>query len=198
MNSKIPAGLTSLLYQNYETELGGVNIYQTAIECAQNKDLKEEWKKYLSETREHVKVARALLEAFGLDAEKQVPARQPVNIIGEAFVQAMKTALKEASKAEAELVAAECVVQAETKDHMNWEMVLAACEEHDLPSELQEKLKEIETQEDHHLYHTRGFARELWFAAIGQQAVLPPPEERKKVESAIGAERAKNAREQML
>lgn len=199
MKSKIPAGLTSLLYQNYETELGGLKIYQAAIDNAQNSDLKDEWEKYLSETRTHVEVAHSLLEAFGLDPDADVPARKPVSIIGEALVSAMKTARKEATKAEAELVAAECVVLAETKDHMNWEMIKAACEEHDdLPADLQEKLKEVETQEDHHLYHTKGFARELWYKAIGQQAVLPPPEEIKHVESAIGAERAKNAREKMM
>lgn len=198
MKTKLPAGLVSLLYQNYETELGGVKVYQTAVECAQNSDLKDEWKKYLSETKTHVDIARSLLEAFDLDPEKEVPARVPVAIIGEALVQAMKSAQESASKSEAELVAAECVVHAETKDHMNWEMVLAACEEYELPEELEEKLKEVETQEDHHLYHTKGFARELWYAAMGREAVLPPPEERKHVESAIGAERAKNAREQML
>jgi len=34
--------------------------------------------------------------------------------------------------------------------------------------------------------------------ALGLPAVLPPPEEEKNVESAIGAARAKNAREDML
>ncbi len=33
---------------------------------------------------------------------------------------------------------------------------------------------------------------------LGMPAVLPPPEEEKHVKSAIGAARAKNAREEML
>ena len=34
--------VTELLYQALETELGGVQVYTTAIRCAQNDDLKEE------------------------------------------------------------------------------------------------------------------------------------------------------------
>jgi rubrerythrin len=34
-----------LLYQALETELGGVQVYKTAIRCAENEELKEEWEK---------------------------------------------------------------------------------------------------------------------------------------------------------
>jgi hypothetical protein len=43
-----------------------------------------------------------------------------------------------------------------------------------------------------------GWARELWIESLGLPAVLPPPEEEKSVKTAIGAARAKLAREQML
>ena len=39
--------LNELLLQSLETELGGVQIYQTALGCVVNKDLQEEWEKYL-------------------------------------------------------------------------------------------------------------------------------------------------------
>ena len=48
---------------------------------------------------------------------------------GGALVESMEMALKNAGKAEAQLVAAECVVQAETKDHQNWELIGKLCEE---------------------------------------------------------------------
>ena len=57
---------------------------------------------------------------------------------------------------------------------------------------------QVEEQEDEHLYHTMGWARELWFDSLGLPAVLPPPEEAKKVKSAIGAARAKAGREELL
>ena len=55
----------------------------------------------------------------------------------------------------------------------------------------------MEDEEDHHIYHSKGFCRELWIQSLGLPAVLPPPEEQKHVESAIGAARAEQARDEM-
>ena len=55
----------------------------------------------------------------------------------------------------------------------------------------------MEEEEDEHLYHTMGWARELWLEFLGLPAVLPPPEEEKHVKTAIGAERAKQSREEI-
>ena len=62
---------------------------------------------------------------------------------------------------------------------------------------LNEAADEVEDEEDEHLYHTTGWTRELWLQSLGIESVLPPPEERKNVTTAIGAARAKNAREEM-
>ncbi len=114
--------IVELLYQSLETERGGIKIYETAVRCAQNDDLKKEWGKYLDETRNHEVVMLRVLDAFGLDAQTETPGRRIVRTKGEALVQSMKTALQ-ADPAAAQLVAAECVVEAETKDHMNWELI---------------------------------------------------------------------------
>jgi hypothetical protein len=63
---------------------------------------------------------------------------------------------------------------------------------------LEEACKEVEDEEDEHLYHTMGRTRELWLDSLGLPAVLPPPEEEKDVKTAIGAARAKQEREEML
>ncbi len=110
--------VTELLYQALETEKGGVEVYTTALKCAVNDELKEEWQEYLEQTTNHVKVVSDLLNTMGLDLEA--------------------------------------------------------------------------------LYHTAGWTRELWIQSLGMPAVLPPPEEVKEVETAIGAARAKQARAQML
>lgn len=39
-----------LLYQALETERGSIEVYRTAIRCALNEDLKEEWEEYLEQT----------------------------------------------------------------------------------------------------------------------------------------------------
>jgi len=193
-------GFEALMYQLLETELGGVEVYTTAVGCAVNDELKEEWQKYLGETKRHVEIARELLTNLGLDPDAEVPARVPVRTIGKSLVAAMVAAQETGTPDEAQLTAAECVVEAETKDHMNWELIgeLAKKSSGERKKLLQAAYDEVEKEEDHHLYHTTGWARELWIEALGMPAVLPPPEETKEVETAIGAARAKNARKDML
>ena len=36
------------LYEAYETEIGGIQVYTNAVKAAQNDELKKEWKKYLA------------------------------------------------------------------------------------------------------------------------------------------------------
>ena len=189
-----------LLYQALETELGGVQIYTTALQCAINEELKEEWEEYLEQTQNHVEIVRETMETLGLDPETETPGRKVVRHIGESLVQAMQMALQAGEPAAAQLVAAECVTLAETKDHLNWELIgeVAKKAKGEEAKALKAAHEEVEDQEDEHLYHTTGWTRELWIESLGMPAVLPPPEEVKKVETAIGAARAKHARGDML
>ena len=193
------AQLHELLYQGLETELGGEQIYLKAIECAVNDGLRKEWNEYLEETRMHQQVLMAVFEQLGLDPAARTPGREVVAHHGKSLVKAMELAQAAGDPAAAELVAAECVVLAETKDHLNWELVgyVAKKATGDVGKALRAAYEQVEQQEDHHLYHTKGWCRELWLKSLGLPAVLPPPEEVKKVETAIGAARAENARDQM-
>jgi rubrerythrin len=192
--------LRELVCQALETEQGGIEIYEKAVECAQNADLKKEWQKYLEETESHVEVLLTVCTALEIDPEGETPGRSVVRHIGSSLVKAMEMAQKAGSPEAAELVAAECVVLAETKDHMNWELIGKAAEDADgeVGDALLAAFDEVETEEDEHLYHTTGWARELWIQSLGMAAVIPPPEEERHVKTAIGAARAKNAREEML
>jgi rubrerythrin len=192
--------LTELLYQALETEKGGVQIYKTAIRCAQNDDLKEEWEKYLEQTENHQRILLDVCTAFGLDPDKETAGRKVVRHIGESLVKAMQMALQSGPPEAAEIVAAECVVSAETKDHLNWELIGQSVEKLSGAQKkaLKEAHEEVEEQEDEHLYHTQGWARELWIQSLGMKAVIPPPEEEKDVKTAIGAARAKQSRKEML
>jgi hypothetical protein len=185
-----------LVYQALETEMGGIKVYRMALRCAQHPDLKEEWAKYLEQTENHERIIRSVCEALGLDAEKQTPGRQIVRHKGAALVGAMELALKAGDLAAAQLVAAECVVDAETKDHQNWELIGQVAEtlKGDEGDALKGAYEEVEDEEDEHLYHTQGLCRELWIQSLGMPAQLPPPEEKKDVKTAIGAARAKAAR----
>jgi bacterioferritin (cytochrome b1) len=189
-----------LLYQMLETELGGVQVYTTALRCAENDDLKEEWEEYLDQTQNHVTIVQDAMRKLGLDAEEETPGRKVVRHIGESLVEAMEMALAEGEPGAAQLVAAECVVLAETKDHQNWHLLgeVVKKAKGDVAKTLKEAHEQVEDEEDEHLYHTKGWSRELWIESLGMKAVLPPPEEVKKVETAIGAARAEQARTDML
>ena len=187
-----------LLYQAYETELGGVDVYTTALRCVENDDLREEWDKYLEQTKTHVSIVEDVLQQLGLDPNEETPGRKVVRTIGKSLVEAMELALADGKPGAAQIVAAEAVVLAETKDHQNWHLIGEVMTK--VKGETAEVLKEaheqVEDQEDEHLYHTKGWARELWLESLGMKAVLPPPEEVKDVHTAIGQARAEQSRSQ--
>ena len=191
--------VSELLQQMLETELGGVKIYQTALQCVVNDDLKKEWTEYLDQTKHHVEIVRGLFETLGL-ADEETPGRKVVRHIGESLVTAMRMAKQAGEPEAAELVACECVVLAETKDHLNWELLSKVAEKAkgEERKALTEACGEVEDQEDEHIYHSKGWCRELWISSLGMKAVLPPPEEQKHVKTAIGAAKAQNARKEML
>lgn len=194
------AQLEDLVLQMMETELGGEKIYRAAIATAINGDLKEEWQGYLKETLHHQDVVRGLGATLGLNVDRQSPTRTVVGHIGKSLVQAIEMAQRNALPAAAQIVAAECVVLAETKDHSNWELLgrVAEVATGDIGKALRAAHEDVEQDEDHHLFHTKGWMRELAIQGLGMPAVLPPPEEVKQVETAIGASRAEQARSSML
>jgi rubrerythrin len=194
------AQVEELLYQALETELGGVQVYEMAISCAVNEDLRTEWEKYGSETKTHVQVVEQVFEQLGLDTSTETPGRQVVRHKAESLLKAMEMAKQAGDPSGAQLVAAECVVDAETKDHANWELIGKIAEEAtgDQKKALTEAYEQVGEQEDMHLYHTMGWTRELWIESLGMPAVLPPPEEEKKVVTAIGQSRAEQSRDDML
>jgi len=194
MNTK---QVEELLLQSLEHELGGTKVYRAAIACASHPDLQKEWKKYLAETEEHVATLTKLCRAIGLDPERETPGRAVVRFIGGALVEAMKMAKDAGDPAAAQLVACECVVNAETKDHLDWTLIGKCADHLEGPKgeALKEAYDEIEDQEDEHLYHSKGWCRELWIQSLGITAVLPPPEERLKVKTAIGAAKAEQSAE---
>jgi len=185
-----------LLYQALETEKGGVEIYTTALKCAIDQDLKEEWTKYLQQTKNHVQIVSEILTAMNLDLQAETPGRKVVRYIGTSLVKAMEMALRANDLEAAQIAAAECIVLAETKDHLNWELIgqLANHLQSDQARILKEAHDKVEDEEDEHLYHTAGWTRELWLQGMGIPAELPPPEEKKDVRTAVEAAKAKKAR----
>src|SRR4029453_8002571 len=112
-----------LMYPGLETEKGGGQIYTTALRLAINKDLRDEWNKYLEQTKNHVQILSEILTALELDPDAETAGRKVVRYIGTSPVKAIEMAPPSAHPLSAQIVAAECVVFAETKDHLNWELL---------------------------------------------------------------------------
>jgi rubrerythrin len=189
--------LEDLVLQSLEHEKGGVLIYETALKCALDDDLKKEWEEYFEQTQHHVEVLERVCESLGIDPAQEIPSQAIIRHMGASLVEAMEMALENGKPEAAQLVACECVVLAETKDHLDWEL-LGKCGEKLKGEEkkvLQAACAEVEEEEDEHLYHTQGWCRELWIQSLGMKAILPPPEEKKNVKTAIGAARAQQASE---
>lgn len=190
--------LKELLLQSLEHERAGVEVYETAIRCAVSEDLKHQWSQYLEQTHSHVEILQGVLRKLEIDAEQQSPGRGIVRSLGNALVMAMETAKAAGGDpTAAQIVACECIVLAETKDHMNWELLTKCAEQlgGKQKQALQEACEIVEEQEDEHLYHSRGYCRELWLDALGLPAILPPPEEMQHVRSAISAAQAQQQSE---
>jgi rubrerythrin len=188
-----------LLLQSLEHEMGGVKVYETALKCALNEDLKEEWEKYHQETERHVHILHDICLQMQLDPQEQTPGRKITHDKGVALVAAMEAALAAGDKEAAQCVACESVVMAELVDHANWELIGEVAKKMTGADgkALKEAYKEVEEQEDEHYYHSKGWLRELSLESLGLKAVLPPPEERKQVKTAIGAARAEQERSKM-
>lgn len=194
------AGLQELLYQALETEMGGIQVYENALRNARNDDLKKEWQEYLEQTRRHQQILLGVFESLGLDPEARTPGREIVAHLGASLVEAIQKARSDADPGAAEIVAGECVVLAETKDHLNWELIGQVVKhgKGDAIAVLREAYEQVEDEEDRHVYHSAGWTRELWIDALGLPAVLPPPEEVRDVETKIGAARAEQQRDRMM
>lgn len=188
-----------LLCEAIETERGGIKIYETALSCVQNGDLRKEWEKYLGETRRHEKILKDLCMEFGINPEQETSGRKIVRGLAETLLKGMQIALSSGVRGQAEIVAAECVATAELKDHLNWELIGQVAEKMDGndAAMLKKAYDEVEDQEDRHFYHAKGWARELWAASLGVPAVIPPPEEKLHVKSGMGAAAAQSSRKLM-
>jgi hypothetical protein len=164
----VPAQVRELLLQALEHERGGTLIYFNALECAINPDLHGEWEKYLEQTLRHVDILTQACIALGLDPDQMTPGCKIVHDNGMALVVAIRAALAEGNLEAAQLVACDCVVLAETKDHANWQLIgqCAAQLSGDVAAALQAAYDQVEDEEDEHLYHSRGWCRELWLQSL--------------------------------
>lgn len=171
--------LKDLLLQMLETEIVGEQVYQKALDVVRNPDLKKEWQEYPAQTRSHRNVLQTLCEDLGIEPGARTAGREVIRHIGNALVQSIELARSSDTPQAAELIACECVVHAETKDCANWELLgkVAEAASGEQAQLLKQAHARVQRDEDDHLFHSKGWCRELALQGLGMEAVLPPPEE---------------------
>jgi hypothetical protein len=194
-----PSQMKELLLQALEHGRGVVLVYRTALECAVNDHLRSEWERYFDQTENHVRILTRACIALGLDPGERTPGCEIVHHIGIGLVVSMKRAMATGDAQAAELVACECVVLAETRDHANWDLLCECAKALDGDSGrlLAEACADVAEEEDEHLYRARCWSRELWLRSLGLQARIPPEKAHAvatAVEAAAGRSRARAAR----
>jgi hypothetical protein len=98
-----------LLLQSLTHEKGGVLVYQTALKCVVNGELRDEWEKYLDETKTHVRILTDACDQLAIDTERPSPGCKIVEHLGNALVQATEKAPSAGDPDTAQLVA--CVLR---------------------------------------------------------------------------------------
>jgi hypothetical protein len=181
-------GLEHLLLQSLEHERCAVAVYRAALRCVIDDALREEWEQYLAETRSHVDVLSELCDAFRVDSAKDTVGRKAVRSIGAAIVASIEQALAGGDADAAQLVACECVMLVESKDHLNWALLDSRMRKTvGAPqSALKLACEQMEGEEDEHLYHARSWTRELWRKRLNSAA---EPEDRRILLRARGRAR---------
>lgn len=166
----------ALLLQSLEQERCGIRVYETALQCVLNADLRKGWERYVIETREHERMLAETCQVIRLDEETETCGRAVVRLFAKSMIQAMELALHTGSPEAAELVACECVVLAETRGHANWELIGQCAEQ--LPGSAAMAFKQafgqVAPQADEHLYHSKSWHRALWLKSLGISTFLPP------------------------
>ncbi|WP_241172505.1 hypothetical protein [Burkholderia gladioli] len=191
-----------LLYQAFEAELGGAQVYRAALPPALRARSRpaRTWERHHRQSLHHEDMLRAIVRGLELDERIQPPRWRAVAETGKALVNVVELARRNASPADAQIIAAECVLLAETKRNLNRELIGQAAEQlsGDAASLLREAHDAVAAQEDHRLYRTREWARGMWLAAMDFPAVLPPPETGRDGAPAAGAAQAARARGKMM
>ncbi|HEV2430884.1 MAG TPA: hypothetical protein VGT43_05175, partial [Burkholderiales bacterium] len=94
-----------LMLQSLEHEMGGTKVYETALKCVVNGDLREEWERYRQETEKHVQVLHDACLQLEIDPEEQTLGRKITHDMGASLVAAMEAALGAGDQEQAQCVA---------------------------------------------------------------------------------------------
>ena len=120
-----------LMLQSLEHEMGGLQGLRDGAEVRRQRGPEGRVGEVPQETEKHVQVLHDACLQLEIDPEEQTPGRKITHDMGASLVAAMEAALGAGDKEQAQCVAGECVVLAETVDHFNWQLIGEVAEKMD-------------------------------------------------------------------
>jgi hypothetical protein len=168
--------IRELVLQALEMERGGQQLYEAALVCARSPALRELWERSRRESERHERIAVRLCLALELDPDEESPCRGVARVLVQGLVEAIRRAADTARPEAAQAAAAECVLLAETKEVLHWELI-GCCAQHargEAKRALQAAHAEVDPEERRHLRDVETWARALWLASLGVPTQLPP------------------------
>jgi len=174
------AAVRELLERALELARAGVRVYEAAIGCAVRDPLEEQWQDDLSQIRRHERALRTAASTLGVDPEAETSLRLLVRQQAQAIMAALEQACDKAPADEVERLAAECVLEWESRTRVAWDLLyeLAAEATGDEGEALRVACAEAPDQQDERLHRARAWARSLWLAALGRPSAVPSRRQR--------------------
>jgi hypothetical protein len=166
-----------LLREVLEAEAAGVLLYEAALMCAHDPSLKDEWERHRTQSARRAEVAEALLRALGLDPDEPTPGRLAVRDKVIASVDAILDVFAE-DPAIAQIVAAECILDAERKCEFTWQLLaeIARHLDDEGPGELMRTAHEAVAPEFRvQVARAQARCRELWLDELGVRSARARP-----------------------
>ena len=143
-----PEWLKDFLSEMLAVEMGGVKLYDKALNELQHPEHEDKLGQFLQQTERHVELCTEMLEAAGGDSNYQSPGAQAAEQKADGLMSA------EVPVEMADLNNIENLVLAETKDHWNWETlasVVSKIGDAELKRMATKAISEVRKQEKMHL-----------------------------------------------
>jgi rubrerythrin len=155
------AFVTDLLSSFLAHEQCAVHLYRTVAGATANPMLQAKYRDFLGDSERHVDVLTGVISQLGGDPQYVSPTARLVHAMNTHLIMGVVLAAGSSDELPRERAMLEAVLLAETKDHADWALLAALCEEmSDGPSRdaLRAAVAEVESQEDEHVE----WARSTW------------------------------------
>jgi rubrerythrin len=170
------AALINKLSEFLAVEKGGVKLYDAALSCVQDAEIKKKFKEFHKQTIRHVEIVTGIIHKLGGNPSFMSREARLAEQKAEALLATMKRGVRSPMD---EINAVENIVIAETKDHADWELlgkIARQTDDRKLAAILRPAVSEVEAQEDEHLNWSKSTMADLAMRVLNQKAKAPRPE----------------------